>query len=112
MPLFRREGRNPEDAPGSGDPAQNPAHAAQVRTHRLTEELLDWLIAALEAVIKTPQVQQVADRRAHQAMRDALKYADHLYPLTLEGHHAHQVREGEGVVLGEQGAVQEPGEGS
>lgn len=82
MPLFPR--RNPEDAPASGDPAQNLAENAQLRTHSLTEELLDWLIAALEAVIQTPEVRSLAEKRVRTSLHDALKYADHLYPHTAE----------------------------
>ena len=81
MPLFRR---NPEDAPESGDPAANLADTAELRPHALTQELLDWLIAALEAVLRTPQLRELGDRRASTSLRDALKYADHLYPHTVE----------------------------
>lgn len=76
--------RNPEDAPVSGDPASNLADKAQLRPHTLTKELLDWLIAALEAVIATPTFQGLEQKRPKQALRDALKYADYLYPHTAE----------------------------
>jgi hypothetical protein len=82
VPLFRT--RNPEDAP-IGSPGSEPrANDAQLRTHKLTQELLDWVIAALSAVLATPEVQATDQRRPRTALRDALKLADHLYPLTLE----------------------------
>lgn len=73
--LFRK---SPEDAP-IGDPAS----ALVQRTQPLTLELLDWLINALEAVLTTPELKH-ASKRAQSAMSDALKFADHLYPLTAE----------------------------
>lgn len=119
--------RNSEDAP-EGDPAANLADTARLRPHTLTQELLDWLIKALETVIQTNEVQDLAQRRTQQALRDALKYADYLYPHTVEVRrdsrlyelehrdtgvaHAHQVREEQGLVLGLEGAVQDPREGS
>jgi len=82
VPLFRP--RNPEDAP-IGSPGSEPrADDAQLRTHKLTQELLDWVISALTAVLQTPEVQATDQRRPRTALRDALKLADHLYPLTLE----------------------------
>ena len=76
MPLFRKA--EPE---ADADPR---AEDAQTRPHTLTLELLDWLIAALEAVLQTPQLRDISDRRAVASLRDALKYTDHLYPLTRE----------------------------
>lgn len=81
MPLFRKD--TAETAP-DGDPAAHPSRDALVPTHTLTVELLDWLIAALEAVLNTPQLQQAAERRISQSLHDALKMADHLYPATQE----------------------------
>jgi hypothetical protein len=87
VPLFRP--RNPEDAP-IGSPGSEPrADDAQLRTHKLTQELLDWVIAALSAILATPEVQGTAQRRPRQAISDALKLADHLYPLTLEDRDRH-----------------------
>lgn len=83
MPPFPFK-RNPEDAPNRG-PGQDPrAQDAQLGTHTLTEELLDWLIASLETVLKTPQLRELAGRRVEQSLRDALKQADHLWPVTEE----------------------------
>ncbi len=80
MPLF---GKSAEDAPrGPGaDPLAPPADLHQ---HGLTQELQDWLIAALTAVLQTPELNDLANRRTQQAMRDALKFADYLYPHTVE----------------------------
>lgn len=86
MPLFRP--RNPEDAPIEGPGSEPRASDAQLRPLRLTQELLDWAIAALETLVATPQVRDLASKRARSAMNDALKFADHLYPLTLEAPHA------------------------
>lgn len=80
MPMFRK---GPEDAP-RGPGADPLASAANLQQHGLTQELLDWLITALESVIKTPEVQDLANRRTQQALRDALKFADYLYPTTVE----------------------------
>lgn len=88
--------KDPEDAP-DGDPASLRASHAELRTHALTQELLDWLIAALEATLATPQVRDDAASRPRQALRDALKYADYLYPLTLETSH---VQEADPVLQG------------
>lgn len=55
-----------------------------LRPHRLTQELLDWGLAALEAVISTPELQTLARARQKQSLLDAYKQLDHLYPLTLE----------------------------
>lgn len=117
MPWFQRE--NPEDAPAQGDPAPNLAEQAELRPHKLTEELLDWLLAALEAVIRTPEVRSTGQVRVRQSLHDAYKYADRLYPYTAEAQsraqeadHAHQVREGERLVLGLERALQDQGESS
>ncbi|MES2156046.1 MAG: hypothetical protein V4510_13010 [bacterium] len=82
MPLFRT--RNPEDAPIEGPGSEPRADDAQLRTHMLTQELLDWVTASLTAVLQTPEVQGADQRRPRQALIDALKLVDHLYPLTLE----------------------------
>lgn len=102
--MFRREtGEDPQ--------APDLAEKAAIRPHTLTEELLDWLLAALEAVIRTPEVQAAAHVRARQSLYDAYKYADHLYPLTLGVTHADTLREGEGLVLGLERALQGQEEG-
>ena len=75
--------RNPEDAPVRGPGSQPSADDAQLRTQRLTQELLDWAIAALEAVLSTPELRQVHVQRPRRAFQEALKFADYLYPLTL-----------------------------
>jgi hypothetical protein len=84
VPLFSRNKGDPEDAPASGDPDSPLAPSAIQRSQPLTLELLDWLIHALTAVISTPQVRELGDRRAAASLRDALKLADHLYPYTQE----------------------------
>lgn len=82
MPLFRP--RNPEDAP-IGSPGSEPrADDAQLRPHMLTQELLDWVINALTAVLQTPQVRDHAQKRPREAFLAALRLADYLYPLTLK----------------------------
>lgn len=82
MPRFWNK-EDSETAP-EGDPAAHLSRSALVPTNTLTVELLDWLIAALEAVLKTPQLKDMADRRVSQSLYDALRLADHLYPKTKE----------------------------
>ena len=122
--LFRREqdqGENTGSEPRATDALLRP-HSS------LTQELLEWLTAALEAVIRTPEVQGATSKRVRDSLTDAYKLADHLWPLTAEVQRqarlheletretgvsrAHQVREGEGLVLGLEGAVQDAREGS
>lgn len=75
----------PEHNPFPGVPAlPSSAESARVRTQTLTVELLDWLIAALEAVLSTPQLRDLARGRVELALRDAMKLIDHLYPYTEE----------------------------
>jgi hypothetical protein len=57
--------------------------AALLRTQTLTVELLDWVIASLEAVLSTPQVADY--KRQQQALTTALKQADYLYPAAYRG---------------------------
>lgn len=47
----------------------------------LTSELVSWLIAALEAVLKTPEA-KLGPRRAYTALVDALKMVDDLPTVT------------------------------
>jgi hypothetical protein len=65
-------------------PALHPLLEAPVlRPQKLTQELLDWCITALTAVLGTEQVRCVYDSRNALALRDALKRLDHLYDLTF-----------------------------
>ena len=90
MPWPWQNSEDPEDAPIGGPGTELRADDAQVRLPtRLTEELLDWVIASLTAILATPEAQELRGQRRWQAMRDALRYADHLYPLTQEGGHDH-----------------------
>jgi len=106
--LFAKKSPEPTAAEA---PAANLADKARLRTQTLTQELLDWTIAALEAVLKTPQMQALGNDRVRTSFKDALKNADKLYPLTIGGTYANKVRKGEGLVLGVEGPVQEPEEG-
>ncbi len=54
------------------------------RPHALTRELLEQLTATLEAIIRTPEVQDTALRRVRQSLVDSYKLADHLWPLAKE----------------------------
>lgn len=55
-----------------------------LRPQVLTQELLDWGLAALEAIISTPELQALAQSRTKQSVIDAYKQLDRLYPLTRE----------------------------
>lgn len=88
--------QDPEDAPIGGPGTELRADDARVRPPtRLTEELLDWVIASLTALLATPEAKDLSAQRRFQAMRDALRYADHIYPLTKDGarDHAHATRD-------------------
>lgn len=105
--VFRRKEEDPRTDIG----AEPIAEAADLRLHTLTQELLDWAIAATEAVIRTNEFID-APKRVRSAILDSYRLLDHLYPYIVEMRHANQVREGQGVVLGEQRAISHAREGS
>lgn len=80
MPFGRR--RHTRGAPDSLQVPDDISHL-DPRPHRLTGELLDWVIEAITNVLET-------DLGDHKSTREslvrALKHADQLYPLTLEKH--------------------------
>lgn len=67
---------------------QAEARADAVEAYRIpthfTEELLNWATRALTAVLKTDEVREHSAERPAQAVVDALKFLDQLYPLTIE----------------------------
>lgn len=65
-------------------PTAEPRADAATRPTQLTGELLDWLQAALEAVLRSPQLQELSDRRVAQAIKSAYILSDHLHPYTVE----------------------------
>lgn len=87
--------KDAEDAPAGPDSELTAEDALLQPPVRLTEELLDWVIASLTAVLATPEAKEFRLQRRFAVLREALKYADHLYPLTLEGSldHAHATRD-------------------
>lgn len=76
MPLFNKDREDPQ--------APELAETAEIRTHLLTEELLDWLLAALVAVLVTPECN--SDLRVRESLVRAMKDADRLYPHTLKAY--------------------------
>ncbi len=72
--------KKPKDVDGSAPTGIVPI----LRPHSLTTELLDWGLAALEAIISTPELQVLAEARTKQSIIDAYKYLDRLYPRTVE----------------------------
>lgn len=84
MPVFRKKAEEDTDP-------ELRVPDTHLRPPRLTKELLDWLIAASEAVLKATSLTNLADRRAVvkekravENIKAALKTADDLYPLTVE----------------------------
>lgn len=77
MPRIINPRRKP--AAESREVSDLTAEHAQLRPQHLTQELLDWLISALEAVLSTPE-SHFGPRWLHQALTRCLKAADYLYP--------------------------------
>ena len=76
MPLFRQDREDPQ--------APELAETATIRPQSLTEELLDGALAAVEAVLATPQVQE--HDSARRALTEGFKALDKFYPHTLKAY--------------------------
>lgn len=70
---------------GATTVAEPRADDARVAPH-LTHELLEWGTAALEAILSTPEVNELRVERPKSAISTALKQLDHLWPYAKETH--------------------------